>query len=434
MSRRAGPRLRPCALAAASATVAAMLLASCFFPGMAAPPGPAAAAESARAGLAPVAAPDLDITAPRPAASPAADGADSAAELTLLAFGDILLARTPGKRAAELGHHFLFQDIRDLISGADLAFANLETPASYQGTPYPGKPPVVTFRADPATLFGLAWAGFDVVSLANNHMADYGPAAVLETLEFIDLLGIARCGAGPDLETAREPAVVEAGGATIAFLAYAEPIWSVVGAWSSESAIRATRVETRLERSVPDGFQIGSASLDGASFAGVALAIPEAVLADIRRVKASMRPDYLFVSIHWGLEHEHFPNRYQRELGRAAIDAGATAVLGHHPHVWQSLERRGSGLIAYSMGNLVFDMKADSTYETAALRLILAGGSIRRAEIVPLTIRRGAYAPGPATPEEAAKRLADIKRWSPECGADISVEAGVGVLRFGASR
>ncbi len=78
--------------------------------------------------------------------------------LSVLACGDILLARTPGKRAAERGFRYLFEGVRGLVSSADLAFANLETPAAYTGAPYPGKPENVTFRADPATLFGLAWA------------------------------------------------------------------------------------------------------------------------------------------------------------------------------------------------------------------------------------------------------------------------------------
>jgi poly-gamma-glutamate synthesis protein (capsule biosynthesis protein) len=345
---------------------------------------------------------------------------------TVLACGDILLSRTPGTRAAEHGFRYLFAGIRDLVSEADIAFANLETPASYIGTPYPGKPPNVTFRADPATLFGLAWAGFDVVSLANNHMNDYGARALGETLDFLDLLGVARSGAGRDLEEARSPAVLELGGIRFAFLAYAEPVYSVTGARNTEASDDTARGETMLHRPLPPAAVKGTP----AGTTGVALAVMEDVVADIRSVRESLEPDYLFVSVHWGDEHQHIPNASQRALGRAAIDAGATAVLGHHPHVLQSLERYGGGFIAYSLGNLVFDMASDRTYESMALRLHLSNGKLTRTDIIPLSIPRGTYAPELASPQAAEKRLADIESWSPGLGSALRTEGSTASLFF----
>lgn len=380
------------------------------------------AAVSASCGRAPISepAPIADI----PAAAP--DPVDKT--FTVLACGDILLSRTPGKRAAEYGYRYLFQGIRDLVSAADIAFANLESPASYLGDPYPGKPENVTFRADPATLFGAAWAGFDVLSLANNHMNDYGPRAVGETLSFLDLLGIESCGAGGDSEEARAPAVLDVDGVRFAFLAYAEPIWSVIGARSSERA--ATRAEERLHGPLPKPTEPVDPDSRHASTAGVALAAPADVLADIASVKRRLNPDYLFVSVHWGDEHQHIPNEFQRALGRAAIDAGATAVLGHHPHVLQSVERYAGGLIAYSLGNLVFDMAADGTYETAALRFVVSKGRLDRVDVVPLRIARGEYAPAVATPEDAERRVGDIRRWSARFGTDIVSDGSLGHVFF----
>jgi len=361
-----------------------------------------------------------------PAAAPEPAPVDRT--FTVLACGDILLSRTPGKRAAEFGYRYLFQGIRDLVSAADIAFANLETPASYLGEPYPGKPENVTFRADPATLFGAAWAGFDVLSLANNHMNDYGPRAVEETLDYLDLLGIESCGAGGDMEEARGPAVLDIDGVRFAFLAYAEPIWSVIGARRSERA--ATRAEERLHGPIPKPTEPVDPDSRHASTAGVALAVPADVLADIAGVKRRLDPDYLFVSVHWGDEHQHIPNEFQRALGRAAIDAGATAVLGHHPHVLQSVERYGGGLIAYSLGNLVFDMAADGTYETAALRFVVSKGRLDRVDVVPLRIARGAYAPAAATPEDAERRVGDIRRWSARFGTEIVPDGHTGHVFF----
>ncbi len=367
------------------------------------------------------------IPAPHPeplVSAPAPDPVEKS--FTLLACGDILLSRTPGKRAAENGYRFLFAGVRDLVSEADISFANLETPASYLGSPYPGKPPNVTFRADPATLFGLAWAGFDVVSLANNHMNDYGARAIGETLDFLDLLGIARSGAGRDLEEARTPAILERDGVRFAFLAYVEPIWSVRGAYSIVAFNSLTRAETKHHGPIPRS----SGPENPSGTTGVALAVMEDVIADIRSLRESLKPDYLFVSVHWGDEHQHVPNAFQRALGRAAIDAGASAVLGHHPHVLQTLERYGGGFIAYSLGNFVFDMASTRTYESMALRLHLSNGKITHVDIIPISIPRGTYAPELSSKKASRERLADIARWSPGLGDSLRIEGSNASLFF----
>lgn len=383
------------------------------------------------------------------AAPPSAGDASEAprAVVSFLACGDILLARTPGARAEAYGYRYLFRNVRELISSADFAFANLENPASYLGKPYPGKPENVTFRADPAALFGLAWAGFDFVSLANNHINDYGPRALAETLDYLDLLGLARAGAGRDAEEARRPAIVERGGVRVAVLAYAEPIWSVVEARSSTAYRAATRSERRAAALSAEAFDpipaglppLADGSLPGAvarpdaaasSRAGLAVARVEDMRADVARVLSVHKPDYLFVSVHWGEEHERFPRAFQRRFGRAAIDAGATAVIGHHPHVLQAIERYGGGLIVYSLGNFVFDMAEPSTYESAAVRFSLEGGRIRRVEIVPILIARYEYAPAPARGAGASTILNRLKAWSAPYGTELRVEGELGIVDF----
>lgn len=361
-----------------------------------------------------------------PAIPPARDRAFS-----VLACGDILLSRTPGKRAAAQGYRFLFSGVKDLVSQADIAFANLESPASYTGTPYPGKAENITFRADPATLFGVAWAGFDVLSIANNHINDYGPKALAETLDFIDLLGMSRCGAGIDAEDARAPAVLDRDGTRFAFLAYAEPIWSVVSAKSAEAARVYARVEARLSAGAPGQQAPGKLAepLD-TSRAGIAPIDESAILADIGRVKATLSPDYLFVSLHWGDELQHIPADSQRALGRSIIDAGVTAVLGHHPHVLQSIERYHDGLIIYSLGNFVFDMASDATYDAAAVRIVVSGGRIDHADILPLSIERFSYRPVLSSVDEARRRLADIQRWSANTQTTILMQQGTGRILF----
>lgn len=349
---------------------------------------------------------------------------------TVLAAGDILLARTPGKRAEQFGFRYLFEDVRELVSSADIAFANLETPASYLGAPYPGKPENVTFRSDPATLFGLAWAGFDVLSLANNHINDYGPRAVGETLDYLELLGIQSSGAGRSLEDARKPAVMFRDGVSFAFLSYAVPGYSIISASGSLAGTRLTRAEIRLHGPIPPALPVANPDSPGNRGTGVALATRESIIADIQKVKAGLNPEYLFVSIHWGEEHQHIPDEAQQILGRAAVDAGATAVLGHHPHVLQSVERYHDGLIVYSLGNFIFDMAAATTYRTTALRLVLSGGKLVRADFIPLRIARDSYAPALATGADASSRLKDLASWSSRFGTDLVIKGSTGHLYF----
>lgn len=375
-------------------------------------------------------------TRPESASMPNVDAACAEATrakektFTVLAAGDILLARTPGKRAEQHGFRYLFAGVKELVSAADIAFANLETPASYLGLPYPGKPENVTFRSDPATLFGLAWAGFDVVSLANNHVNDYGPRAVEETLDFLEILGIEKSGAGRSLEEARKPAVVMRDGIRFAFLSYAVPGYSIIGAAGSMAGTAWTRAETRLHGTIAPPHPSASPDSISNRGAGVALATRDVIISDIQKVKSGLDPEYLFVSIHWGDEHQHIPNAAQRILGRAAIDAGATAVLGHHPHVLQSLERYRDGLIIYSLGNFIFDMASTKTYETAALNLVLSGGRLVRADIVPLRIARDSYAPAPASGSDAEARLEALAGWSARFNTDIVINGSTGHVFF----
>lgn len=366
--------------AAAPAILLVLLLAACQprFPGMA-PAETAAPAES----------PPIPFSL---------EGVGTPGPVTLLACGDVLLSRTVAEMIDRNGYRWPFRNIRDLVASADIAFCNLENPASFVGTPYPGKPANVTFRAPPGALFGLKWAGFDVVSLANNHMNDYGTAAIRETLDYLDLLGIARAGAGIDEASARAPAVLEVRGVRVALLAYAEGIWSVLPAASERP--------------------------------GVALADPARLASDIATLRRTVGPDYIVVSVHWGEEHERHPRPSQRDFGRAAIDAGADLVLGHHPHVLQSLERYREGLIVYSLGNFVFDMAADSTYDTAAIRITLTGDRVGAAEILPLRIERRDYAPRPASPEEAARILAGLRDGSRLLGTAVEIEGGRGRVSF----
>lgn len=235
--------------------------------------------------------------------------------IELLFVGDIMLSRGIGSIMEQTDKLFPFQLIRYETRSADIAFANLENPVSNSGRDS-GK--VYSFRADPESLLGLAWAGFDVVSLANNHIFDWGPDALLDTLNNLNNWSIKYVGAGGDLGQATSPVVIEKDGVKIAYLAYTQ----FAGNYGKSSKV---------------------AYID-----------EDLLLLDIGRVKES-GVDIIAVSFHWGDEYETEHNSFQERIAKFSIDAGADIVVGHHPHVSQEAEKYKNGIIGYSLGNFIFD-------------------------------------------------------------------------------
>ena len=225
---------------------------------------------------------------------------------------------------------FPFRRIVGRTRAAAVAFANLECIAATAGGPS-------AFKADPKTLDGLREAGIDVVSVANNHTMDAGPEALAEMLGRLRALGITPTGARY-LPDAQKVATVEANGLRIGFLAYS---------WSTGDFPPA------------DGLP------------SLARTRREEMLADIARARPEV--DYLVVSIHMGVELARRSGEGQQLKARAAIDAGADLVVGHHPHVPQEVERYGRGFIAYSLGDFVFD-HPDLSVDGALLEVTLEGG------------------------------------------------------------
>lgn len=268
---------------------------------------------------------------------------------TLLFVGDIMLSRNVGRVMAEQNDwSYPFLKVADTLASADLTFGNLEGPISSRGVKQGS---IYSFRADPRSVEGLARAGFDVVSLANNHIWDYGKEAFLDTLDMLTNADISYAGGGADFKAAHWPAVWEANGMKVAFLAY-----------------------TNL---VPASF-----TKDGAQPATAFIDIAQ-MTTDIKSAKA--QADAVVASFHWGEEYQTAHNAYQERIAKAAIDAGALLVIGHHPHVAQEVERYNGGVIAYSLGNFVFDQNfSEDTRTGLALRVTLADGAVENVEELPV--------------------------------------------------
>ena len=275
-----------------------------------------------------------------------------AGEIRLVAVGDIMLDRDVKKAGLSNGWEYMFAETASFLRGADVSFANLESPLGDRGRF------INMFQAPPEAVEGLAFAGLDVVSLANNHALDYHHEGLLETMRLLREYGIDWVGAGRNLQKARAPLIREVGGVSIGFLAYTE-MWFV---YSREPiSWRATAEEP-----------------------GVAPAELDQIVEDVQKLRELV--DVVVVSMHWGKEYVHEPTPEQMRLARAAADAGADLIVGHHPHVLQGLEFYNQSVIAYSLGNFVFDLNLPSTWETMLLEFTLSEQGVRDLAILPARI------------------------------------------------
>ena len=237
-------------------------------------------------------------------------------QVRLAAVGDLLLVAEgegPSRRDAESR----LDGIRSLLDGADVLFGNLEC-ALAAGTEMAPTEPRVVATADQVR--GTLEAGFNVVTLANNHAFDYREAGFREVCGLLDRLGVARFGAGDNLAQAAAPARLEVKGIRLAF----------VGAVD--------------RRSGPSQF-----ATEGQ--AGVAPLDISRLLDQIRRLRREV--DHVIVSLHWGEERLRIPSPVQVEQAHALVAAGASLILGHHAHVVQGLEVYRGVPIIYSLGNFI---------------------------------------------------------------------------------
>ena len=342
----------------------------------------------------------------------AADPAADRGEVVLAAGGDVTLGGRLEEHLQALAiqdgtldpHGYPFARIAHHLRGADLALVNLEGPFTRRGQRLPKN---FNFRASPHMAAALSRAGIGAVSLANNHVMDYGTAGLQDTLAALAREGIVGFCAGPTLPAARRGVVVERRGLRIGLLGYL---------FLGDNSIEPPAIFAGPGRPGVAGHHWSAAAVE----------------AMVRQDVASLRPrvDALVVSFHWGREKRHEPEAYQRRLGRAAVDAGAQVVVGHHPHVIQGLEAYRGGLIAYSLGNFVFGGKwrpedTDAILLKVRLRASqpappeagrrAAGGAVAGYVAVPLAL--GLYPDAPFQPvelagEDAARVRARLETYS----------------------
>jgi poly-gamma-glutamate synthesis protein (capsule biosynthesis protein) len=291
-----------------------------------------------------------------------ANPVDPSRVVSTLWVGDVMLGRRVGQQiAAASDPNLPFSGTADRLRAADLTVGNLECTLSRNGRPTQGGD---SFGADASSLAGMRDAGFDVLVLANNHLGDYGDQALRETLGTVRSSGLAPVGAGETLAAALQPAVVERKGVRFGVLAF-----NAIGETPAASSTSAGALSVRMPpRTGP---------LSEEDLARVTDAI--------RGLRA--RADVVVVYPHWGTQYVHDPVPAQREVGQRLVEAGATAVIGSHPHWVQGLDLHQGRLIAHSLGNFVFDMTfSTEVQQGVALELVFWGDRPMAARLLPYRI------------------------------------------------
>jgi poly-gamma-glutamate capsule biosynthesis protein CapA/YwtB (metallophosphatase superfamily) len=279
--------------------------------------------------------------------------------INLEAVGDIMLARTIANQVQAAGPEIVFAGVQSELDSADVLVGNLECALTVGGEQQNKS---YTFAAPPEMAQALALAGFDVLSLANNHAMDYGGSGLLDTRNTLVGYGIASVGAGENVAEAHTPVIVERNGLRLAFLAYVD---------------------------VPKEYNGFDAHtwIATVSQPGVAWANRDQIRIDVAAAKH--QADVVVVLLHSGYEENTAVVSFQRAEAITAIDAGAALVIGSHPHILQAIEHYHGGLIAYSLGNFVFDDSQGIFNATVIFRAVLTPEGVQSFSFIPVLIENG---------------------------------------------
>jgi poly-gamma-glutamate capsule biosynthesis protein CapA/YwtB (metallophosphatase superfamily) len=295
---------------------------------------------------------------------------------TIAATGDILIHESLWERAAVLGlaagdaYDFrpMFRRVRDTLAGADLALCHLETPVTADGTlsSYP------VFAAPVEITGAIAGAGYDSCSTASNHSLDGGSAGIDATLDALDRTGLAHAGTARTRRESRRITMLDVEGAKVAHLSYAFGF----NGFTPEHGWQANLIEVRR------------------------------ILDDARRAR-ERGSDFTVVSLHWGVEPLTTPTPFQMQVAeRLTRSRSVDAIVGHHAHVVQPVERVNGKVVAYGMGNFLSGMWPSRMWPDGVedgvivlLRVERRGDAYRVTKVraLPTTVQYGTWRILPAT-------------------------------------
>lgn len=272
---------------------------------------------------------------------------------TLIAVGDIMPGRTVETKILKYDDwSYPFKETYQITSTGDIVFGNLESPLT-EGVPTPAGEMI--FRTDPKIIEGLKFGGFNVLSIANNHIKNQNTDGIINTIKVLDEANVKHTGAGENITQAKQPVILEVNDLKFGVLAY---------------------LESSL---VPNSYGAGENN-SGSPFMDIT-----GLKEDINKLKEEA--DIIIISMHAGTEYTDKPNQKQIDFAHTAIDVGANLVIGHHPHVVQPIEHYKDGLILYSLGNFIFDqMWSEETREGVVAKITFYDTEIEELELIPIKI------------------------------------------------
>lgn len=307
-------------------------------------------------------------------------------------FGDAVLIHRDNKLSDSKA---IVQHIKPYMSLADYAAVNLETQIADK-KPAERAPKSVTFYSEPEILDALTWAGVDYVSLGNNHTYDYMDSGLHSTLAFLNKSELGYSGAGVD-----EKSALKAHTATINNTEF-----SMLGYVGWEGSANPTQTANHQH-------------------GGAAYGSMENILQSVSKQVADDK--VTIVQYHGSQEYANNPTGVTEQRLKSSLDAGAALAIAHHPHVTQGLELYNNKLIAYSMGNFIFDQNFSATQHSFILYVWLDEGKFHRAEIVPLYVK--GYKPTPATGMHRYTVMKRLTELSKQRNTTISMSGGHGVIQ-----
>jgi poly-gamma-glutamate capsule biosynthesis protein CapA/YwtB (metallophosphatase superfamily) len=284
-------------------------------------------------------------------------------QVSLAAVGDLFVGELPDTT---------LDKVIPVLAEHDLRFCVLEGPVSDRGEPFPGKMSV--HRSGTATIAPVKKAGFDIVTIANNHVLDLQRDAFHDTLEVLNEAGIKYVGGGKDIYEARKPVIIEKKGVRIAFLGYASFYPRGFQATQTRSGIAQIRVNPLYPPPHMDEEDLQHA------------------LSSIEELKS--QADVVIVAYHWGISHTRTLTAYQKALAHQSIEAGADLVFGGHPHILQGIEVYKGKVICYSFGNFIFEWVksfadapwSHTIHETMLLTCLMDGNGLKGVYFRPVYI------------------------------------------------
>lgn len=239
--------------------------------------------------------------------------------VTLLITGDFYGGGRIDSLIRNGNYEAVFNNLLSISQKVDIAITNLESPLTDSNKPMLKTGPNI--KASPSVAKALKFAGFNLVTLANNHIMDYGPKGLQDTMNYLDKEGIEHCGAGMNLAEASSVFYKDIGGKRLAFINMTENEWSVT-----------------------NGSQPGANPLN--------------LVTNFYSIQeANQNSDFVFVIVHGGHEHYNLPSPRMKKTFRYFVDAGADTVISHHTHCYSGFEVYKEKPVFYSLGNFLFDLQ-----------------------------------------------------------------------------